>query len=151
MKQTFRYFITGEERRKQNRKNNLIVFLVEVIFLVVVGIFYIIHLYEDTSAQVRLSETMIMFSLALLLNSLLLLIRNKKEPFMKCWMYHHDITVENNVLYYVITNGENQFASSFPITKVKENTNGIYYYKDRFNYVFIPKRVIFQKEDNQNN
>lgn len=134
----YTYFITGEEWRNANIWTYF--FMIAVVFIdtSIVAAIMIGKLTYDFPVYLVPSLTGLNWILVLVF----FLIRHAGMPFRTRRMYRHDITIDGDTLHYVLANETEKLESEFTISKVKENSVGIKYYKSRFCYVFVPRRVV---------
>ncbi len=134
----YTYFITGEEWRNANVWTYF--FLISVVFVdtSVCSAVMILNLSDKFPTYIIPSLTGLNWILALVF----FLIRHAGMPFRTRRMYRHDITIDGDTLHYVLANESEKLESEFKISKVKENSVGVKYYKSRFCYIFVPRRVV---------
>ncbi len=134
----YTYYITGEEWRKVNTLNYLLATLFLMIDVSLVVFYFVGRVFFELSTMFATVFTGFNWILIIVF----ILLRQSSEPFRGRRMHRHDITIDGDKLHYVLANDREKIESDFTIYKTVENGYGIKYYKSRFCYVFVPRRVI---------
>lgn len=134
----YTYFITGEEWRKANTLNYLLATFFAITDVALVVFYSIGRVFFDLSTIFATVFTGINWILFIVL----FVLRQRSEPFRSRRMYRHDIAIDGDTIHYVLSNDREKIESDFTIHKTVENGYGIKYYKSRYSYIYVPRRVI---------
>lgn len=133
----YSYFISGEEKRKDNNQSTIWLYLFSISYVVMIETLIILHNFIDLPPYLSLSISSFTLIFVVIIN-----LFRVKNVYMKKWNYYYDIKIDKHLLSYSLESPKEKLKGCFTIYKTKRTKYGIRYYENFYSYIFVPNRVL---------